>query len=963
MKHSLKLLSLNINGISSKLENRFVIDLFQQYDVIYLSELKCVYPFAVPGFKCIRSQVVKGEESRGGVAVLFKLDVWPYVYDVKCLHDQVWYKLKISPGVKYGAVYIAPTNSPYFTPQSFASMHSQCKDRDHRYLVMGDINARIKDLSQFCDKNYAIQYIPNNDNGLNANGNSLCEICKNCDIVPVNNLIYEQKTFHGGLTYRQKDNWVTQLDWALVSKSAIKHVHSFKILNDIVLPTNHAPVEITIGGFYTPASDLLERAKQLGVSYPKETNIPMCRRTIQMYNLDSNKFKEHLPPTDTLWDVNQDVANLCDVITETLYNTAVKSKMDVKQPMSVKSKHENAQSRWNYLVQHGDSRQIWQSINWHGEFDNPGDISSRPSDLEFCDHYEHLLNPNPETITEYVSEQPKYIPVLDDPISPGEVDDCIKTLKQNKAAGHDGIPPGVLKLLNIDWICIITLLFNIVFRGLYPFQWALSKVFNIFKKGDRMDTGNYRGISILVALAKLYDMVLSKRFSLWFKPMVEQAGSQKGRGCEEQILSVRLLIDIARKCKHTLYISFIDYQKAYDKVNREKLLKLLDQKGCGSTFLQALAASMSQSSGIIGSEMFRTTAGVRQGASTSCPLFTFFIEETIKAVSSAGTDGWLGDTHILLLMDDTVILATSRDKMQEKLDLLKSSVDEIGMIIHPKKSRFLCINGTSNETFHLGDAQILYTDTYTYLGTPISNKPINKQMENHIQSKVGHTFKFSSFLNKNSDAPFIVKRTVWESALQSALYYSSETWLTTNLRAAETVYMSTLKQLIGVRQATCNELVLTELGICSAKAYILQKQCKFIHKLTKRVDYANSYIEKIVAMAIDSKCPAGKCLKTLLEKGPNHDYVKESLHHLKTLIGNSDSSRRMVYKQINPELTVYNIYEKGSKVPEHQRLACSRLRLSSHRLRIETGRWARLPIEERTLFVVRFKQRNIYVRS
>ena len=58
--------------------------------------------------------------------------------------------------------------------------------------------------------------------------------------------------------------------------------------------------------------------------------------------------------------------------------------------------------------------------------------------------------------------------------------------------------------------------------------------------------------------------------------------AQKHRGCEEQILTVRLLIDIARKTKETLYIAFIDYEKAYDRLERIKFYKRLDQLGCGS---------------------------------------------------------------------------------------------------------------------------------------------------------------------------------------------------------------------------------------------------------------------------------------------------------------------------------------------------------------------------------------------
>ena len=111
---------------------------------------------------------------------------------------------------------------------------------------------------------------------------------------------------------------------------------------------------------------------------------------------------------------------------------------------------------------------------------------------------------------------------------------------------------------------------------------------------ETFHTGNYRGISILVALAKLYDMVglLSDRFQLGYKPKFEQAGAQRGRGCEEQILTTRLLIDIARKRKLALWVAFVDYKKAYDMVDRRTLLQLLDEKECGTTFLKAVRASL-----------------------------------------------------------------------------------------------------------------------------------------------------------------------------------------------------------------------------------------------------------------------------------------------------------------------------------------------------------------------------------
>lgn len=72
----------------------------------------------------------------------------------------------------------------------------------------------------------------------------------------------------------------------------------------------------------------------------------------------------------------------------------------------------------------------------------------------------------------------------------------------------------------------------------------------------------------MTAIAKVYDMVLGRRLTLWYQPKIEQAGALRGRGCEEQILVVRLLIDIARHKTWPLYVAFVDYKKAYDMVDR-----------------------------------------------------------------------------------------------------------------------------------------------------------------------------------------------------------------------------------------------------------------------------------------------------------------------------------------------------------------------------------------------------------
>ena len=377
-------------------------------------------------------------------------------------------------------------------------------------------------------------------------------------------------------------------------------------------------------------------------------------------------------------------------------------------------------------------------------------------------------------------------------------------------------------------------------------------------------------------------------------------------------------------------------------------MKLLETKGCGTKYIHAVAASLRNAAGKIGKSIFQTSAGVRQGGNSSCPLFTFYVDPIIEAVGADGPDGWLGNLHILMEMDDSAILSTSRPRMQRKLELLKGCTDQLYMEFHPTKSEYIVVNATDKEPFVLGDITIGYTASYVYLGSYCSAEAVSVQVKAQVRRKTGHVMKYSSFLAKNNDAPYRVKKQVWESALQSAIFYSCETWLANDVRAAESVYMSTLKQLLGVRSTTCNDLAMTEAGVGTAKAYMKQRQCNFIHRLCRREHFWVSYIGKIVELAIECNCPSGRILQQLLAQGPKYDYIHGSRENIRSAITNSVSTRRVTYKTLNPTLASSAIYKYvNGSVPEYMRIAFTRMRLSAHNLRIETGRWARLPREDR----------------
>ena len=134
------------------------------------------------------------------------------------------------------------------------------------------------------------------------------------------------------------------------------------------------------------------------------------------------------------------------------------------------------------------------------------------------------------------------------------------------------------------------------------------------------------------SIANLHDMVLYSRLKRWFNPHREQAGSQEKRSRLEHITALRLLCDMARRKKLKLFITFVDFSQAYDRVPRHVLFRVLQRLGCGAVMLSALVAIYTLTESWLGPVTIVLTMGVRQGSPTSCLLFIIFVDDLIRLV-------------------------------------------------------------------------------------------------------------------------------------------------------------------------------------------------------------------------------------------------------------------------------------------------------------------------------------------
>ena len=163
----------------------------------------------------------------------------------------------------------------------------------------------------------------------------------------------------------------------------------------------------------------------------------------------------------------------------------------------------------------------------------------------------------------------------------------------------------------------------------------------------------------------------------------------------------------------------------------------------------AIGAMYSVTQSILGTVIIKTAIGVRQGSPTSCFLFILYINDLIKLIrETCEPDGFLSWLHLLVLMDDTVLLSTTRESIVKKVKLLVSFCEKYGMVINESKTKLMVINGSDKdkESILVNRIMINHCNIYTYLGSPFtSDGLLSTVIKAHTQEKMAHFHKFIGF--------------------------------------------------------------------------------------------------------------------------------------------------------------------------------------------------------------------------
>ncbi len=252
--------------------------------------------------------------------------------------------------------------------------------------------------------------------------------------------------------------------------------------------------------------------------------------------------------------------------------------------------------------------------------------------------------------------------------NPAKVFEVLSSLKPNKAAGLDGIPPRLLKLCCRSIACSLTCLFNRSFElSQFPQAWRDALVVPIHKKGNSADPGNYRPIALLSTVSKVLERIVHDKLSTFLRPWLskQQSGFRKKDGTVPQL--VRLTQQWSETIDKSAYVGvlFFDLKKAFDRVWHRGLLTKLQAagiRGSALSWFTSFLAHRRQTTLVdcFMSPLAAVEAGVPQGAILSPLLFSVYINDLVSAASlSEDSKHGTSRCEINMFADDTLACVSS----------------------------------------------------------------------------------------------------------------------------------------------------------------------------------------------------------------------------------------------------------------------------------------------------------------
>ena len=600
---------------------------------------------------------------------------------------------------------------------------------------------------------------------------------------------------------------------------------------------------------------------------------------------------------------------------------------------------------------------------------------------------------------------------LDNPITQAEVVEEISNLENNKAVAFDRVSNEMLKAAKLVIAKPLLNLFNpILSSAIYPSAWKNDILSPLHKSGEKTDPNNFRGLAVSSCLGKLFNKILQRRLDKFCKKNqlisdLQGSGKSGSRTCDH-LLVFRCLFDkyVKHQGKH-LYTCFVDLKKAFDTVPRVKLFYILAKDySIGGNFLKILQQIYSNNKifiklndGLV--QPFVTTVGVKQGCVFSPILFNLFINKICSIFDQTCDPVELNkfQTNCLLWADDLLLFSKTPSGLQNSINKMQSFYKSLGLSVNIKKTKVMIFNRRGlvldkKYTFTLEGKNLEITGEYQYLGLKLKPSGSFSLAVQELNDKATRAwFGISNIIFKNKRMEVDRIFSLFDSLVTPVATYGSALWLPFTVKNKNFESLTTLldswegfkceiinqkcaKMTLSVNKKTSRLAVLGELGrypifLNSLSHSLNYKQSLLSRKSNNRLvactfnemEQLNdknadcwlrrvNHIEKLLNVPNNifyNKSSGKKILKFIKSKFDSY-YLNE-INKIKPSSSDlHDHNKLRTYKSLKSSFTREPYLDLVRN--RNQRCFLSRLRTSSHNLRVELGRYTRpvTPFDQRT---------------
>jgi exonuclease III len=882
-----KILAYNVTGLQNKGKYCQFTNFVKQHDVFALfetfvtSENASTYNGWFEGYNLYWIPAKKSASvgrASGGCVLGIKLSL---IDRVKYEHIDQW--IVISVKVENIKLVIVPVYLNYnLWNEDFEKLKELLENKNiDKVIIIGDLNARIARLQTLSMEDiYNSNLIDNlrqsKDKILNTRGKNLLELCDNINLVILNG---RTKSDTSGNFTCIKQLGSSVIDICCVSVEAIQYISDFEVKTEIY--SEHMPIVLTLGpinkGTDTTYIPLLPRLqwedrfkekyiKELKGNFLKIDSIPddtqeaitiltCCIRVtieknlhagIQISQIQHNKWFN--------WEcakVRKMVFKLLNVLRDTGTD-------EIREKYMVKLKEYKAlcnQKRNQYdemLIQKfndvQDSKEFWKIANKFKM--KTFKVGSTITCKDFTEYFKKLLNPKLNNVHIHYAAPNIIVEDLDKQIVMEELKRVLSRSKPGKAPGFDQIPVEFYKNAPEEFLENLLAVFNkILLTGNIPDSFRRAIVFPLYKKGERNDVENYRGLSFLDAVAKLFTGIILNRMVDWMSTNnilnEYQAGFRKGYSTVDSIFSLVNIIQLKLASKgNKIYVFFVDLKAAFDYVDRDALFYKMSNYGMSTKIINILKSLFSNTSaGVWGgncgvSDCFSTNIGLRQGCVLSPVLFTLFINDLHDQIEGGLSLG-SGRIRVLKYADDIACISDSPAGLQIMINNLIKYCEKWNLQVNINKSKILIFKKgggkrAKNEKWFYGKDIIEVVSRYKYLGVTLtSNLSFQAHLEDRLRAaKLGINSTWKRLLS-NNNIPVSAKYKVFSAASRTILEYASQVWGYNQYETAENLIRFFVKKLFCLPSRTPTYMLHIETGWNEIFMNTLKSHFKYILKVLK----------------------------------------------------------------------------------------------------------------------------------